>query len=262
MDDNKGKISVVINTYNAQKHLDRVLKAVEGFDEVLVCDMESTDDTVEIAKRHGCRVVTFEKKGCGIVEPARQFAIDKALYGWVLVVDADEIVSDELRAYLYDFISKSENKESGLYIPRMNYFMGRFMHAYYPDYILRFFKKEVTRWPAVIHTSPIVDGVVGRIPKGMANLAFLHLANDDIATLLRKADNYSDYEVPRRKDRQYGTMALVGRPLFRFFKSYVLKGGFRDGVPGLIRAAFDGVYQFVVVAKIIEGRNNAKQPEP
>ncbi len=262
MDDNKDRISVVINTYNAQKHLDRVLEAVEGFDEVLVCDMESTDDTVAIAKRHGCRVVTFEKNGCSIVEPARQFAIDKALCSWVLVVDADEIVSEELRDYLYGFISKKDNKKSGLYIPRRNYFMGRFMHAYYPDYILRFFKKEATRWPAVIHTAPIVDGVVGHVPKEKTNLAFLHLANDDIATLLRKADNYSDYEVPRRKGRQYGTMALVGRPLFRFFKSYVLKGGFRDGVPGLIRAVFDGVYQFVVVAKIIEGRNNVKLPEP
>ena len=93
-------ISVVINTYNASRHLDRVLQSVGGFDEVVVCDMESTDDTVAIARRHGCRVVTFEKRGCNIVEPARQFAIGQASRPWVLVVDADELVPEALRRYL------------------------------------------------------------------------------------------------------------------------------------------------------------------
>ena len=64
------KISVVINTFNAALHLKRVINAVKDFDEVLVCDMESTDDTVRIAKENGCRVVTFPKAGHSIVEPA------------------------------------------------------------------------------------------------------------------------------------------------------------------------------------------------
>ena len=66
------KISVVINTYNAEQHLQRVIDAVKDFDEVLVCDMESTDRTVSIAKENGCRVVTFPKAGHTIVEPARE----------------------------------------------------------------------------------------------------------------------------------------------------------------------------------------------
>ena len=83
------KISVVINTYNAELHLQRVLDAVKDFDEVLVCDMESTDHTLEIARENGCRVVTFPKEGHTIVEPAREFAIHEATNKWVLVIDAD-----------------------------------------------------------------------------------------------------------------------------------------------------------------------------
>ena len=58
------KISVVINTYNARQHLQKVLESVKGFDEVVVCDMESTDDTVAIAREYGCKVVTFPKRAC------------------------------------------------------------------------------------------------------------------------------------------------------------------------------------------------------
>ena len=70
MNDTK-KISVVINTYNAERHLLQVINAAKGFDEIVVCDMESTDNTLAIAKSMGCRVVTFEKKDYNIVEPAQ-----------------------------------------------------------------------------------------------------------------------------------------------------------------------------------------------
>ena len=85
-------ISVVINTYNASCHLQQVLDTVKGFDEVVVCDMESTDDTFDIAKRNGCKIVVFPRGNYQICEPARQTAIDAASCKWVLVVDADELV--------------------------------------------------------------------------------------------------------------------------------------------------------------------------
>ncbi len=247
------KISVVINTYNAEKHLKAVLASVKDFDEVLICDMESTDTTLEIARQEGCRIVTFPKNGISIVEPARQFAIEQASFEWVLVVDADEIVPADLRNYLYRRIQEAGCPD-GIAIPRKNYFMGRFMHSCYPDYILRFFRKAVTHWPPVIHTSPVVEGRVERIPRNRMELAFEHLANDSVADILRKNNTYSDYEVPRRRHKHYGIGALIGKPLFRFFKSYVLKRGFLDGIPGLIHAALDGMYQFTIVAKLMEER--------
>jgi glycosyltransferase involved in cell wall biosynthesis len=254
------KISVVINTYNAERYLKRVLESVKEFDEVVVCDMESTDFTCQIAEQMGCRVVTFAKGDCRIVEPARQFAIDSAAYPWVLVVDADELVSAELREFLYKKVLEMETSETkGLAIPRKNYFMGRFMHATYPDYILRFFDKRVTKWPPEIHTSPQVDGAVERIDAKRLSLAFEHLANDSVRDILRKNNVYSDYEVPRRRKKNYGIAALVYRPAFRFLKSYLFKGGWRDGVAGFIYAALQAYYQFEVVAKLVEERKNGVQ---
>ena len=247
------KISVVVNTYNAERHLQRVIEALKGFDEILVCDMESTDQTVEIARSNGCRVVTFPKAGHSIVEPAREFAIHEAAHEWVLVVDADELVTPRLHDYLYKLIQSGDCPD-GLYIPRKNYFMGRFLHSAYPDHVLRFFRRDLTHWPAVIHCSPVVDGTVTKIPGSRRELALEHLANDSVADILRKADIYSAYEMPRRRSRNLGVCALIYRPLFRFFKSYVMKGGFRDGKAGLIHAVLDAHYQFVVVAKLIEER--------
>ena len=142
----KQNISVVINTYNASKYLARVLDTVKGFDEVVVCDMESTDDTVAIAKEHNCKVITFPKAEHKSAEPARTFAIQSASSDWVLVVDADELVSEALRSYLYDFI-KNPGEVRGLYIPRKNYTMNVCLPSSYPDYQLRFFVKEGTVWP-------------------------------------------------------------------------------------------------------------------
>ena len=247
----ENRISVVINTYNAMQHLRHVIEAVSCFDEVLVCDMESTDDTVATALSLGCRVVTFARGEHTIVEPAREYAIHQASCPWVLVVDADELVSAQLHDYLYEQAARAD-APAGIAIPRRNYFMGRFLHSAYPDYVLRFFRRDKTHWPNVIHASPVVDGRVDRIDARRHDLALEHLANDTVADIVRKANTYSGYEVVRRKDKHYGLWALLARPLFRFFKSYVLKRGFLDGVPGLVHAVLDAIYQAVIVLKVME----------
>ena len=221
----KNKISVVINTYNAEQRLEQVLEAVKDFDEILICDMESTDHTLDIAQKHGCRILTFERKQYNIVEPAREYAIHEAQNEWVLVVDADEIVTSELKDFLYDIIQK-DNCPDGLFIPRKNFFMGRFMRYFYPD--------------------------------NEEQLAFIHLANDDIERIVNKTNQYTDNELKHRQDKNYGLRALIIRPLWRFIRNYFLKCGFRDGIPGFIRATLDAFYQFVLVAKIIEKRYQNK----
>ena len=89
------KISVVINTYNAEKHLDQVLQSVSGFDEIVICDMGSSDRTLEIAERYGSTVLMHPK--LSFVEPARNFAIQSAKNDWVLLLDADEVINDKLK---------------------------------------------------------------------------------------------------------------------------------------------------------------------
>ncbi len=258
MDNNdNNKISVVINTYNAQLYLQQVLDTVKDFDEVLVCDMESTDSTVEIALRNGCKVVTFPKANHRCAEPARTFAIQSASNPWVLTVDADELVTPQLREYLYDRI-KDQDCPAGLYIPRKNYFMGRFIRAGYPDYILRFFKREGTVWPPYVHTMPIVQGRTEKIPAGREELALIHLDEEGVESRVRKLNDYSSDAAQKRKGKNYGVLTLFTKPAFHFFKYYIFKGGFRDGKPALIRALLNAFYQVMVVAKVIELNQKSK----
>lgn len=256
------KISVVINTRNAEQHLQRVLDAVKSFDEILICDMESTDNTLKIAHDNGCRVVTFPKADHKSAEPARTFAIQSASYPWVLVVDADEIVTTELHDYLYRRIGEP-NCPAGLYIPRLNRFMLSYTKSIAYDHQLRFFKKEGTVWPPYVHTFPTVQGKTEKIPSSEKNVCFVHLADETISDLVRKTNSYTDGELQKRSTKHYGLGTLLWRPFWRFFRNYVLKLGFRDGLPGFIRAGMDAFYQFVLVAKIIERtyRNKNKKDE-
>ena len=88
------KISVVINTLNADRLLDKCLESVKEADEIIICDMHSEDKTIEIAQKFGCKIVYHERTG--IVEPARNWAMEQACGDWILVLDADEIVTPEL----------------------------------------------------------------------------------------------------------------------------------------------------------------------
>jgi glycosyltransferase involved in cell wall biosynthesis len=244
------QISVVINTYNASKYLARVLETVKNFDEIVVCDMESTDNTVAIAREHGCKIVTFPKADHKSAEPARTFAIQSAASDWVLVVDADELVSDALRTYLYDFI-KEPGKVRGLYIPRKNYTMRVFMPSSYPDYQLRFFIKEGTVWPPYVHTFPTVQGDLSYIPKSRKDCAFEHLDDSTRATINR-LNNYTDNEVEKRAGKKVTLLKLFVSPMVRFIKQYFIKGGVLYGIPGYVQAMREAQYKFTVLCKLYE----------
>ena len=249
----ENKISVVINTYNARQHLEKVLESVKDFDEVVVCDMESTDDTVEIAKRYGCKIVTFPKANHKSAEPARTFAIQSASHKWVLVVDADELITPELREVLYLRIA-SPDCPAGYYIPRQNMFMGMFVRDFHYDYQLRFFIREGTEWPPYVHTFPMVQGRIEKLKVDNKKACMLHLMDENMHEYIDKLNQYTDNEVEKKREKGYGVGALLWRPFWRFFKKYFLDGGYRMGTRGLIRAGMAAVYQYVLVSKIIEKR--------
>ena len=186
--------------------------------------MESTDHTRDIALARGCRVVTFPKRDYVSAEPARTYAIQQASYHWVLVVDADEVVPSELHDYLYQRIA-TDDCPQGLYIPRRNRFMNKLKKGTPGDEQLRFWQP---------------------------GLNLVHLAENYVRDVAEKNNRYSDNEVEKRANKHYGVAALLLRPLWHSFRDYVLSGGFRNGVAGLIHSTLIGEYQFLLVAKIIE----------
>lgn len=243
-------ISVVINTYNAEKYLEAVLESVKTFDEVVICDMHSNDRTLEIAKKYRCKIVFHEQTG--IVEPARNFAIQSASNEWVLLIDADEIVPDALKLFLYDWINAPHSMAVAIRIPRKNFFMGRFMHADYPNYLVRFFKKDVVEWPSYVHAHPVISGEIYTIQRKHKKLAFIHLANDSVKQTIAKFNTYSDRELERRKNRHYSLLLYMGEVCYRFFKFYILKGGFRDGRAGLAYSSIMACYKILTILKVWE----------
>lgn len=252
-------ITAIVHTYNAERHLDACLSALHGFDELLVIDNESTDRTVDIARRHGARVINKPRDGHRFVEAHRDFGIRQATQPWVLIVDADEIVTPALRDYLYADIAANPQPHA-LLIPIKNYFMDKWMRCYYPDHILRFLYRDGTHWPAYVHSRPTHQGPVVKIPRQRTDLAFIHLANEGVGQSIAKMNGYTDFEAERRA-QGFKPHQLLTQPLFRFVKTFLLKGGWREGWPGFIHAVHDGVYRFYALSKIYEQQRRSRQTD-
>lgn len=247
-------LSAVVQTYNAAEFLPRCLECLQaaGVDEILVVDMESTDATPDIARRAGARFVVKPRGEHRIVEAYRDFAIHEAAHDWVLVVDADELVPQSLVQYLRAEIERDPTPR-GFLIPIKNYFMGKWMRCNYPDYILRFFNRRDAFWPQQVHSRPRIKGPLVKIPAERTDLAFVHLANESVGATLEKMNRYTDFELDRRRER-YSPLQLITGPAWRFFKTFVLKGSFRQGWPGFIKAVNDANYRFTAMAKLEEER--------
>lgn len=256
--DVKNEISVVIHTLNSERVIRQCLEGVKDFDEIIICDMYSEDDTLRIASEYNAKIVMHEPCN-GFVEPARTFATQQATKDWVFVVDSDEKVPSALREYLYDIIKK-EDCPDALFVPRKNYFMGRFLRASFPDYQLRFFKKDrFVNWPSTVHSRPKIDGICKKIPK-KKSLAFDHiLEKNDIRTTVQKMNIYSDHEVDKRKNEKASVAGLIFKSTFRFLKSYILKGGFLEGKEGFIYATLNSYYKYLTIAKMLENQSQRKK---
>ncbi len=243
-------LSAIVHTYNAEKYLDACLESLQCVDEIVVCDMYSTDATIEIAQRNGARIIYFEN--CGIPEPARAFAISQASSEWILVVDADEIVPKALLDYLKQK-SQEPNAPAGIIIPRKNMIFGKFLRCTYPDYHVRFFLKSAfDSWPGLVHRGAVVKGTVETIPAKMEHLALIHYNYDDIEVFIEKMNRYTTLEIEKLVHKKINCfpLTLILRPIFEFIKRYILKKGFLDGYHGFIFACLMANYKFVALSKL------------
>lgn len=135
---------------------------------------------------------------------------------------------------------------------RKNYFMGRFMHGDYPDYIIRLIRRSKTFWPERIHARPVIEGRVFTIPARRRELAMEHLANESVAARIAKTNQYTDKEMIRREGQDFSVGSAWLKCTWRFVRFYMVKGGFRDGKAGFAYAVLNAFYKFATVAKLWE----------
>jgi glycosyltransferase involved in cell wall biosynthesis len=238
-------LSVTLITRDAAGQLADCLASVAFADEIVVVDSGSSDDTVELARRRGARVLEHEWLGFG---PQKQFAVEAASHDWVLCVDADERVSPELREQI---VSELKAPRGFVYaIPRRNRFLGRWLRhgEGYPDWSVRLFHRAHARWGS----EPVHEKVVSRSPVLKLSGDLLHDSAETLEKYLDKQNRYTSLqaEAMHAEGRRANALQLTISPVLRFFKYYVLRLGFLDGVPGLVHIAIGCMNSFNKYAKL------------
>lgn len=231
------KISAVIIAFNEERHIADAIRSVEWADEVIVVDSESSDATREIAASLGAKVIVNPWPG---FSAQKQFATDQAANDWILSLDADERVSEELQKEIGN-IQNGAGSAHGYKIPRLSYYMGRpIKHGgWYPDLQLRLFDRTKGRWNgAVIHESVkmLDDATVGRLGSDIIH----HTVESASQHQQMIAERYAPLGARKmfEEGRRTSPVKAVGSAWFSFVRSYFLKLGFLDGFAGFCIAYF------------------------
>lgn len=242
-----GRLSVVIVSYNEEANLGKCLSSVSWADEIVVLDSFSQDRTVEIARQFTDRIIQHPWLGFG---KQKNLALSHATFPWVLSLDADEVVSPEL-AQEIRAVLQGESSMAGYALPRMTWYLGRFLrHCWYPDYKVRLFRKDRARWKEQdVHETVLLDGPCGKLRQPL-----LHYSFPNVHAHLEVLQRYTSLGAcqSRLGGKRFPMHRLLGSPWVMFFKLYVLKRGFLDGVPGLIASALSAFHEFVKYAKLYE----------
>ena len=239
------KISATIITFNEQKNIARAIESLRCCDEVVVVDSGSTDRTAEIARRLGARVLEHPWEGFA---KQKNIAAGAAAHDWILSIDADESLSEALEAEIWQL--KKRGPEFDAYtVPRLAQYLGRWiLHSgWYPDRKVRLYDRRKARWVgSYVHESVQVDGRIGHLE---ANL--LHYTCDSLSQHLETMNRYTTLAAEQlvAEKVRIGWRHLLVDPPWTFFRTYVLKLGFLDGVEGLAIAYMAAVYNFVKYAK-------------
>ncbi len=241
------RLSAVIITRDAARHLDACLRSVSFADEIIVVDSGSTDATRKIAERWGARFICHEWEGFG---RQKQFAVEQARNPWILALDADEWVSDELATAIHRTLYHPGHQAYAF--PRRNRFMGHWLRhgEGYPDINLRLFHRDHTRWSSdPVHEKLLTNVEVGRLPGDL-----MHESEDGLTRYLEKQNRYTTLQANMLLEtgKSPSTTKLLFNPLVRFIKFYIFRLGFLDGLPGLVHISVGCYNTFMKYAKLRE----------
>lgn len=240
-------ISVTILTKNSDKYIAQVLKSVQSFDEVLIYDNGSQDNTLGIAASFpNVTIIKAAFEGFG---ETHNKASSRAKHDWILSIDSDEIVSPELDRE----IKETKLDQNTVYsFPRHNYFNKKFIKwcGWYPDVQFRLYNRKKTSFTsAKVHESVIVKN----LKVVQLKSPIIHYSYDSISDFLNKMQSYSTLFAEQNKNKKSSSPCkAVLHGLFAFFKSYVLKLGVLGGYEGFLISSYNANTAFYKYVKLYE----------
>jgi glycosyltransferase involved in cell wall biosynthesis len=253
------KISAVLIVRNEEKNIERCLKSIYWVDEIIVVDQSSTDKTVEIARKYTDKIYITENKL--ICEPDREFAISKAKNEWIIYIDADEVITQDLRKEIIKLVEENIF-EVGL-IPRETFFLGRPIKTcgWWPGYVPRLFKKGKVLFSEKIH----FDGQIVSSKIYYLKNPLLHYSYNSLDDWIDKFKRYTavmayEYYQENMKINFKNTIReIILRPVYFFILKYFILKGFKDGWRGFFisfSSALTVIFSYFKLIEIYEKEKN------
>ncbi len=247
-EDVKIPLSVYMITLNNGPTIERALQSVAGWaDEIIVVDSHSIDGAIGIIEKYTNTLFQNDTSSQG---EKYQYAQDKCKNRWVLFIDADEWLTKEFKEEVEKVISSGTTSD-GYIAHRRNIYLGREIKygGWYPDREIRLYRKDKGSWEGGIHAKVHVDGNINTLKN-----YYMHTPYTDTAHQIRTIDRYATAfaEDLFQSQRRFRLFNMLMRPPFRFFRDYIFKKGFLDGIPGLIIAVSTIYYVFMKQAKLWE----------
>jgi glycosyltransferase involved in cell wall biosynthesis len=239
------KISATIITYNEERNIARVIESLRCCDEIVVVDSGSSDRTCELAEKLGAKV--YDSPWPGYAKQ-KNLAAEKSSNDWILSLDADEALSENLEAELWR-IKKGGPKFDAYTMPRLAQYLGRWiLHSgWYPDRKVRLYHRDKANWVGeFVHESVHTAGTVGHLEGQI-----LHYTCESLAEHIHTLDRYTTLAAEQiiYQKRKITLARIIFDPPWTFVRTYFLKAGFLDGLEGLAIAYMAAFYNFLKYAK-------------
>ncbi|MDP2638371.1 MAG: glycosyltransferase family 2 protein [Candidatus Levybacteria bacterium] len=247
------KISGIVIAKNAESLIADCLDSLSFCDEIIVIDNKSDDRTGDIAEKMGANVYKYISND---FSKLRNFGLKKAKYKWVLYVDTDEKVTEELKRCIKSEINNNANGYSAYRIKRKNFYFGN--HEWpHVERLERLFQREkLDGWYGELHESPKVKGLIGEL-----NGYLYHFTRRDLSVMLKKTIEWSTVEAELRYLNNHPKMKWWRFPrvmLTTFFSYYIKQEGWKAGTVGLIESLYQAFSIFITYAKLWEMQQEKK----
>lgn len=249
----KHKISAAIITFNEEDNIARTLKKLTWCDEIIIVDSYSTDKTVEICKSFNAKVFFNKFEGYG---EQKQFLVTKCNFDWVLSIDADEVLTDELITEIKTEFTKESLPFHAYFLNRKHVYLGKiFKYGHLKNTpILRLFNKN----KASFSNKKVHETIVYKGKKGCFKNTFLHYTANSIEQINFKKNRYASLaseEYTNKKKKVY-LLALPFKYPFTFIKEYILHGNFLNGYEGYVWSIYMAEYSVLKYLKLHQKRRN------